>query len=74
MMDYEQRIQEFEKRLEHLINEYGLENRSNTPDFILAKYLVMCLVSVNHAIGTRDVWYGKPVTDGSLAGLPSDTK
>lgn len=58
MISYEDRIQEFEKELTHLINKYSLENESNTPDFILAKYLVMSLVCVNHAIGVRSAWYG----------------
>ena len=56
-MDYEDKIVEFEKELTQLINRYSLENRSNTPDFILAKYLVMCLVCVDHAIGVREAWY-----------------
>lgn len=57
-MDYEDRIRAFENDLTHLINKYSLENRSNTPDHILAKYLVMSLVCLDHAIGVRDVWYG----------------
>ena len=33
----------FEKKLVKLINEESLENGSNTPDFLLARYLVNCL-------------------------------
>lgn len=65
-MEYEDRIRAFETDLTALINRYSLENRSNTPDYILAKYLVMVLVCVDHAIGVRDAWYGHKST-GELA-------
>jgi len=58
-MDYDERIRAFEDELTRLINKYSLETRSNTPDYILAKYLVMALVCVDHAIGVRDAWYGR---------------
>lgn len=65
MSDYEDRIQAFEKDLTALINTYSLENRTNTPDYILAKYLVMTLVCLDHAIGVRDIWYiGAPRRPG----------
>lgn len=37
------------KELESLINRFSVENRSNTPDFILAEYLVSCLFAYEHA-------------------------
>jgi hypothetical protein len=75
-MDYEERIRAFEDDLTRLINKYSLENRSNTPDYILAKYLVMALVCVDHAIGVRDAWYGYKsggalVTTDDLPSAPS---
>ena len=33
----------FERELESLINRFSKENDSNTPDFILAQYLLGCL-------------------------------
>ena len=36
-------MKEFEKELAALINKHSLEQRSNTPDFILASYLVESL-------------------------------
>lgn len=42
-------MEEFEKELTNLINCYSLENGSDTPDFILAKYLVGCLQAFNHS-------------------------
>ena len=47
----------FEKELTELINKYSLENGSNTPDYILAKYLNDCLTTFNKAIKKRDKWY-----------------
>jgi hypothetical protein len=48
----------FEKELEDLINTYGRERGSNTPDFILAKYLESCLLTYNEAVKARDKWFG----------------
>lgn len=51
------KLTNFEKELQHLINRYSLENGSNTPDFILAKYLVSCLESFNNTVKSRQKWY-----------------
>lgn len=45
--------------LTELINEYSLENASNTPDFILAQYLLDCLNAYNKAVQDRAVWYNR---------------
>ena len=47
----------FLARLSQLINEYSLEGRSNTPDFILAEYLELCLQAFGLAMKQRDKWY-----------------
>jgi len=49
---------EFETRLENLLNSFSVENESDTPDFILAAYLVDCLETWNKTIKSRDKWYG----------------
>jgi hypothetical protein len=49
----------FEKELEQLLNKYSQENGSDTPDFILAKYLNECLTNWNHAVSAREKWYGR---------------
>ena len=49
----------FEKELEGLINRYSKENASNTPDFVLAQYLISCLAAYNIAIQQRETWYGR---------------
>jgi len=50
---------EFYKELENLINRHSMENDSNTPDFILAKYLANCLKNFNEIVNDRERWYGR---------------
>lgn len=49
----------FRQDLEELINKYGMENGSNTPDFMLADYLMACLRAFDKVMKRRDQWYGK---------------
>lgn len=44
---------EFQKELTALINRYSQENHSDTPDYILAEYLLGCLGSFNYAVNAR---------------------
>lgn len=46
------------ERIEHAINVTSSENGSNTPDFILAEYLVDCLAAFDKATNRRDEWKG----------------
>jgi len=50
----------FRKELETLLNKNCQENISDTPDFILAKYLVDCLAAFDQATIRRTAWYNKP--------------
>jgi len=47
----------FRQELENLINKNNKENESNTPDFILADFLIDCLTSFDKAINKRTKWY-----------------
>lgn len=49
----------FEKALEDLINSHSMEQDSNTPDFILAQYLMACLAAWNVNVKAREEWYGR---------------
>lgn len=40
------------------INCNSAENQSNTPDFILAEYLVICLEAFGTVSNMREAWYG----------------
>ena len=39
--------------LRALINKYSLENDSNTPDIVLACYLLSCLQAFNQSVNSR---------------------
>jgi hypothetical protein len=41
------------------INRYCAENGSDTPDFILAQYLMDCLGAFDAAVVARERWYGR---------------
>lgn len=60
-------MKNFEKELEALINTYSRENASNTPDFILAKYLKGCLKVFNKTVKARAKWYGRMDKPGQPA-------
>ncbi len=49
----------FRRELNDLINRYGMENGSNTPDYILRDYLCSCLVMFDETIQQREAWYGR---------------
>jgi hypothetical protein len=55
----------FRKELLSLINKHSLENGSNTPDFMLADYLMACLNVYEETVKTRDLWYGHPTVLGT---------
>lgn len=44
----------FKNELEDLLNRHSKENESNTPDFILADYLIGCLENFNKTIRLRE--------------------
>lgn len=50
---------QFAQRLERLLNAHSRENASNTPDFILAQYLLGCLAVWNETVNQRERWYGR---------------
>jgi len=49
----------FLKELQELINRHSLENNSNTPDFILAEYLVDCLDAYEKIHDANEKWYNR---------------
>jgi hypothetical protein len=52
----------FQIQLEHLLNRACEDNQSNTPDFILARFLTGVLTNFNSAVVRRDQWYGATLT------------
>lgn len=57
--------------IETAINKNSAENGSNTPDFLLAQYLLDCLAAFDIAVQRRERWYGRDASVGP-AGMPSD--
>lgn len=56
----------FRDELQQLINRHSKEREGgNTPDFILADYLIDCLKALDTAMQNRDKWYDKG--DGKFA-------
>ena len=47
----------FAKDLERLINKHSMENGSDTPDWILAEYLMLCLKAFNRTSKLRARWF-----------------
>lgn len=55
---------DFQTALRREINKRSIESDSDTPDFILAKYLDACLENYNAAVVARDKWFGVDMWDG----------
>ena len=49
----------FREGLRRLINEHSQESASNTPDFVLARFLAECLEVFDLAVTHREAWYGR---------------
>ena len=54
-MDREDR--QFQQEIVALLNTGSRENASNTPNFILADYLLDCLRAFESAVNARTNWY-----------------
>lgn len=61
--DFEQPTEptDFERALSSLINRHSRENESDTPDYILAEYMMSCLKAFEKATVVRNLWYEPPV-------------
>lgn len=49
----------FHKDLASVLNRYSAENGSDTPDHILANFLLNCLSAFDTAVMARSTWYGR---------------
>lgn len=50
--------QKFRDELEILINRHSMENNSDTPDYILANYVMDCLGAYAKAHNHTNAWFG----------------
>ena len=51
---------DFVIELEASINRHCLEQHSNTPDFLLARFLALTLTAFQDTVRARETWYGRP--------------
>jgi hypothetical protein len=62
------------EELATVLNRASRENESNTPDFILAEYLNLCLEAFERTSRRREEWYGKELSiDGIRSRGPATT-
>ena len=47
------------QEVREVINKHSIENRSNTPDFILSQYLMACLNAFESAVNQREKWHNR---------------
>lgn len=59
-------MENFEKALTALLNTHSMESESNTPDWLLAQYLLGCLTVFTTVTQQRETWYGRD--DRSIGG------
>lgn len=50
-----------EKDLAKVLNEYSMDSGANTPDFVLARYLIRCLDNFREVNQERENWFGTPL-------------
>ena len=50
--------------LARVLNSHCAENGSNTPDFVLANYVLDCLRAFELATNQREHWYGLKMRPG----------
>jgi hypothetical protein len=53
------------EELTYLLNKHSEENQSDTPDYILAHYLLDCLEAYNKAVTLRELWHGRREEESS---------
>lgn len=64
-------------QLSEILNRNSRENASNTPDYILADFMLACLAAFETEVKRRDAWHGReedvrpkiPVTDMPYKGI-----
>ena len=52
-----QDYQEIVRDIARVVNKYSLEQESQTPDHILAEYMLKSLSDLNRLMRDRDYWY-----------------
>lgn len=64
-LDKGDKMDELEKDLAAVLNRHSAENATDTPDFVLARYLLTCLDAWNAGVARREEWYGRKAGNGA---------
>ena len=64
-------MEDIEKEITKIFNKYGLDIITDTPDFILADYIMTCLYAFLKTKGDIEKWYGKKLTINGVEDLES---
>ena len=59
-------VSKLENDIRKLLNCESEENKSNTPDWVLASYLRRCLDAFNNCINMRERYYGRELKSGVM--------
>lgn len=51
-----EKLAELSKDLEDVLNKHSIDSKTNTPDFILAEYLINCLTAYNAMIISKTLF------------------
>ena len=68
-------MEEIEKEITEIFNKHGLDTITDTPDYILADYVMTSLYAYLKAKGNTEKWFGKKITINGVEELKdSDIK
>lgn len=67
-------LTEFSRDLSNLLNRYARESASDTPDFLLANYMLRALEAAEELILAREGWYGAVLAPGVRSGTTLKTE
>lgn len=65
-------MSDLRKAIEDAVNSHSAENGSDTPDFILAEFLMSCLAAFDAATNSREAWYGRKPSCCEESKVPPD--
>lgn len=49
--------EEFKRELTSLLNRYSIDDKLDTPDYVLTEYIMANLSAANNLVHTRDFWF-----------------
>jgi hypothetical protein len=59
-------MEDLHKALTNLLNRYSSECTSDTPDYILAMYILDSLTAFERGVIRRDYWYGRTKIENEI--------